>query len=357
MPGTTPMVSRVRNSFNTYAITETGGQVAVRSYKRDADDRAAGNVGLPLRDTPVLLLDANKQAVADGAPGELCVGGPGVSRGYLNQPELTADRFIELQNHGRIYRTGDQARLLPSGEIEFLGREDAQVKIRGYRVELGEIETVLREHPAIRETAVLLRTDPGSEPRLVAYYSGDSITTSQLREHSSDKLPDYMVPAAFVALDELPLNPNGKLDRQALPAPGNDRPDLAVAYAAPVSDLEQTLAGIWAGALGITPVGIDDNFFELGGDSILALKLTSALREQLNEYIYISALIEAPTIRRLAKWLQDNHAEAVAALAAGTVSEGGFAESLPQAVANPAELHEVFPLTDIQQAYFGRTQQ
>jgi len=342
--------------INTYAITETGGQVAVRSYSAAADDRSAGNVGLPLADTPVYLLDENLKPVDAGQPGELCVGGPGVTRGYLNQPELTAKSFIEYGNNGRIYRTGDQARLLPSGELEFLGRKDAQIKIRGYRVELGEIETVLREHASIREAAVMLRNDPGSEARLVAYIVGNDLNVSDLREHIGNKLPEYMVPAAFVTLDELPLNPNGKLDRAALPAPGNDRPALAVAYTAPETALEQALAPTWSTALGISPVGIDDNFFELGGDSILALKLTSALREQLGEYIYISALIEAPTIRTLSAWLKEQHPAAVASLEAGDKPESSFDESLPQAVANPAQLHDVFPLTDIQQAYFvGRS--
>jgi len=336
--------------LNTYAITETGGQVAVRSYAESAGE--AGNVGRPLSDTPVIIVDEQLNPVDAGAPGELCVGGPGVARGYLNQPELTAERFTVLSGHGRVYRTGDQARLTPTGELEFLGRKDAQVKVRGYRIELGEIETAIRELPGISETAVLLRHDPGSEPRLVAYLVGENINVSELREHIGSRLPEYMLPAAFVTLDALPLNPNGKLDRQALPAPGGDRPQLAGDYAAPEDTLQSALADIWSDTLNVRPVGIDDNFFELGGDSILALKLTSALRETLNEYVFISALLDAPTIRELAAWLRTEHAEAVAALESGETRSGGFSDTLPQALPDHEHLHDVFPLTDIQQAYF-----
>jgi len=341
--------------INTYAITETGGQVAVKHYA-GSDTGKAGNVGKPVSDTPVYLLDESLEPVAAGEAGELCVGGPGVARGYLNQQELTDERFITLPATGRIYRTGDQARLNETGEVVFLGRKDAQVKVRGYRIELGEIETALRDHPDIREAAAMLRTDDGSEPRLVGYVVGSELTVSELRDHVAARLPEYMVPAAFVTLDALPLNPNGKLDRNALPAPDSGRPELGTDYVAPEGKLETALAAIWSDALGVDPVGMNDNFFELGGDSILALKLTSALRETLNEYIYISALLDAPTIKQLAASLQQEHPAAVAAFERGETTGDGFSESLPQATPDPEHLHDVFPLTDIQQAYFvGRS--
>ena len=343
--------------INTYAITETGGQVALRAYAGNSVDAdKSRNIGLPLPDTQVFILDENLLPVPTGETGELCVGGPGLSRGYINQPELTAEKFleVELPGHGtvRIYRTGDQARILANGEIEFLGRTDNQVKVRGYRVEPGDIEACLATHPNVREAAVVLRSDGSGEPRLVAYLvSGKAQPSiSDIRSHLEQSLPDYMVPALFVFMDQLPLNPSGKLDRKALPAPGNARPELGVPYAAPESELQRRLANAWAAALGITPVGIHDNFFELGGDSILALKLTGQLRKLLGEYFYISALIEAPTIAELARKIAADFPAAVAALGTtGNAAHGG--EELPAVVPDHANRYELFPLTDIQQAY------
>lgn len=338
---------------NTYAITETGGQVAFRAYDGDIDSSRARNIGRPLEDTDVYIVDEQLAPVATGAIGELCVGGPGLARGYINQPELTAEKFVEIRGRGdkkqRIYRTGDQARLLESGEIEFLGRTDNQVKLRGYRIELGDIENCLGKHPAIREAAVVLRNDSG-EPRLIAYLvaSKQKPTVTELRAHVESSLPEYMVPALFIFLEHLPLNPNGKLDRNALPAPGHARPDLAVAYLAPATRLQRQLTETWATALRLDKVGINDNFFELGGDSILALKLTSALREMLGEYIYISALIEAPTVALLADYLEAHYPDA--AFAPGDTRK--VVEQLPAVVPHHAQRFDIFPLTDIQQAYF-----
>ncbi|MGI9291880.1 MAG: amino acid adenylation domain-containing protein, partial [Gammaproteobacteria bacterium] len=340
---------------NTYAITETGGQVAFRRYASDSiDDSEFRNIGLPLDDTPVYILDEKLQPVEIGEPGELCVSGPGLSRGYINQPELTNEKFVATEIDGslrRIYRTGDQARRLENGEIEFLGRNDDQVKVRGYRIELGDIESCLGKHSAVSEIAVTLRHDSGSEPRLVAYVvtadEENKPTVSELREHAEATLPEYMVPAVYVFLDALPLNPNGKLDRNALPAPGNARPELATPYAAPENDFENQLVKIWAAALGLDQVGTDDNFFELGGDSILALKLTSATRELLGEYIFISALIEAPSIRQFAHFLSEQHPDAVKLIG----SANRATEELPSVVPDHAGRFETFPLTDIQQAY------
>jgi amino acid adenylation domain-containing protein len=346
--------------INTYAITETGGQVAIREYADGTiDESKARNIGLPLADTQVYIMDEDLQPLGTGIPGELCVGGPGLSRGYINQSELTAEKFITVDVPGagktRIYRTGDQALQLDNGEIEFLGRTDNQVKVRGYRIELGDIEAALGKHTDVAEAAVSLRND-GGEPRLVAYVVGKALesapSVSELRDHVAETLPEYMVPAAWVFLDALPLNPNGKLDRSALPAPGNDRPDLTTPYAAPGTPLETALAKEWATALMLDKVGINDNFFELGGDSILALKLTNQLRQLVGEYIYISALLEAPTIAQLATHLAAEHPEAIANLGAARDP----LEELPAVVPNHADRYEIFPLTDIQQAYLvGRS--
>ncbi|HJP04030.1 MAG: hypothetical protein CL799_04650 [Chromatiales bacterium] len=345
--------------INTYAITETGGQVAVRSYTQsDISDARTSNIGMPLDDTRVYILDDELRPVAAGDNGELCVGGPGLARGYMNQPELTEDRFIEITtNDGAselVYRTGDQARRLENGEIEFLGRTDNQVKLHGYRIELGDIEACLGANTDIAECAVTLRSESG-EPRLVAYVvasnSDAAPSVSDLRKHVEAALPEYMVPAIYVFLDALPLSPNGKLDRAALPVPGNARPELASKYAEPKNDLQERLAETWSTVLGLEKVGINDNFFELGGDSILALKLTSNLRQLLGDYIYISALIEAPTIKELAELLEQDHKDAVAAIAENAPA-GRAEEQLPAATPNYAERYETFPLTDIQQAYF-----
>lgn len=341
---------------NTFAITETGGQVTMRQYSpADAADPQSANIGRPLADTPVWVTDAEARTVTPGETGELCIGGPGIARGYLNEAELTAQAFPELDlpdGRQRVYRSGDRARQLADGSIEFVGRDDGQIKIRGYRIEPGDIENALTRHPDIREAAVVARAE-GDGQRLIAYVvtsPGASLSSTRLREHAAKALPDYMLPAVYVQLAALPLTPNGKTDKAALPLPGSARPDLGVAYVAPEGHLQTRLAGIWSDALGVEGIGADDNFFELGGDSILALKLTTGIRELLGEYIYISALLDAPTIAGLAKALQDMHPEAVAALDSGATREPAD-EALPVVMPDHNACFEPFPLTDIQQAY------
>ena len=343
---------------NTYAITETGGQVATRHYAVDAAEAAeASNIGQPLGDTPVWILDENLQPIPAGKTGELCVGGPGVAQGYINAPELTAASFVQASLPGgnvRIYRTGDTARLCEDGSIELLGRADHQVKIRGYRIEPGDIEAALANSPMVRECAVLARTDAGPEPRLVAYVAattGSEPTASALRDHLGNSLPDYMLPAQYVMLDELPLTPNGKLDRAALPAPGRQRPALATDYVGPTTELQRQLAAIWSAALGVDAIGMNDDFFELGGDSILALKLTTAVRELLGEYVYISALLESPTIAGFAAALEESY-PAASADSGKSKTRRSDEEQLPDVIPDHAAGHDTFPLTDIQQAYF-----
>ena len=220
------------------------------------------------------ILDAHGQPVPIGVPGELCIGGEALARGYLNRPELTAEAFIPNPfAEGRLYKTGDLARWLEDGNIEYLGRIDEQVKIRGFRIELGEIESVLREHPSVEDALVHPFGEEG-ERRLCAYIVGD-FDPMELRRHLAERLPDYMVPAAFMAIEAVPLTPSGKVDRKALPHP--EITAVAV-YTAPRTETEKTLCAIFSEVLGIERVGIHDNFFEAGGDSILALQVVARAR-------------------------------------------------------------------------------
>ena len=258
--------------------------MGVLTYRvqNDQNDHSSSTVpiGRPLPNAQAFLLDRRRQPVPVGIPGELHVGGSCVARGYLNQPELTAEKFIpnpfSTEPAARLYKTGDLARYLPDGNIEFLGRTDHQVKIRGFRIELGEVEVTLGRHPAVREALVTAREDVPGDKRLVAYilpHPGQVYTISDLCDFLKGKLPDYMVPAAFVVLDALPLTPHGKVDRLALPAPDQARPELRESFAAPRTPIEKILAEIWAEVLRLERVGVHDNFFELGGDSILSIQI------------------------------------------------------------------------------------
>ncbi|MDH3604700.1 MAG: condensation domain-containing protein, partial [Candidatus Tectomicrobia bacterium] len=239
-------------------------------------------------------------------PGELYLGGAGLARGYLHQPEMTRERFIANPfGAGRLYKTGDLARYRPDGSIEFLGRADDQVKLRGFRIELGEIEAVLSQHPAVLETVVVVREDDGQPKQLVAYVVPDGEWPSlirDLRRHLSNTLPDYMVPAAFVRLDTLPLTPNGKIDRRVLPAP--QRIDPETGYVAPQTPIEDLLAAIWSEVLGLAQVGRHDNFFDLGGHSLLATQVISRIRDSFKVALPVRTVFEAASIAELALALE-----------------------------------------------------
>ena len=281
------LVRRVREAspdlpvFNHYGPTETTvGVLAGRAGEPGALDTASAPLGRPLPGSRVYLLDSRLQPVPVGVPGELHVGGGGVSRGYLGRPDATAEKLIPDPVSGasgeRLYRTGDLARFLPGGELEFLGRRDLQIKIQGFRVEPGEIEAVLLKHPAVREAVVLARAEAAGTPRLVAYlvpHRGQNAPAGELRELVAGRLPAHMVPAAFVFLDALPLTPNGKLDRKALPAPGREPAGAGREPVPPRTPAEEVLAGIWKDLLRVERVGVHDNFFELGGDSILSIQV------------------------------------------------------------------------------------
>jgi amino acid adenylation domain-containing protein len=259
-------------------------------------------VGTPVANTRAYVLDAHLQPVPVGAVGELYLAGDGLSRGYANRPAMTAERFVPCPfgpPGARMYRVMDRVRRRADGEIEYLGRLDFQVKVRGYRIELGEIEARLAEHAGVRAPVVLVREDAPGDRRLVAYYRADEpVAVDALKAHLSDRLPEYMVPAAYVRMEALPLTPNGKVDRKALPAPEGDAYG-AHAYAAPVGETEAALAGIWAEVLGVERVGRHDNFFELGGHSLLAVQVISRMRQVLGVEAPLAHLFSHPTVESL----------------------------------------------------------
>jgi amino acid adenylation domain-containing protein len=292
--------------FNLYGPTEASIDVSWWPCT-PSNERTSVPIGRPTANVRLVVLDAAARPVLLGAAGELHIGGIALARGYWRRPALTAERFVPDPVSGeagaRLYRTGDLARFRPGGEIEYLGRIDHQVKVRGFRIELGEIEAVLRSHPAVRDAVVVVREDlPGL--RLLAAYlvaaAGGAPGTAELRAYLGAKLPEYMVPAAFVRLDELPLNPNGKLDRKALPAPERSRSADGEA-AAPTGPMEELLAEIWAEVLGLARVGVGEDFFALGGHSLLATQVVSRLRSAFGVDLPLRTLFERPTVAALAQ--------------------------------------------------------
>jgi acyl carrier protein len=305
--------------YHQYGPTETCVDVTIWACHSE-DETASVPIGRPIANTQIYLLDRHGQPVPIGVPGELYVSGASLARGYLNCPELTAEKFVPNPFNqapgGRLYKTGDLARYLPSGNIEFLGRSDDQVKIRGFRIELGEIETGLGQHSAVREAVVLAREDIPGERCLVAYVvanqpPGPSI--SELRRFLQAKLPEYMLPSALVLLDALPLTPNGKVDRRALPAPEGGRPELEGPYIAPRSEVERCIAANWQEVLRIKQVGLHDNFFDLGGHSLLLVQVFSKLQEAFGNDITVIDMFKYPTISALSTYLtQTQHAPVAA---------------------------------------------
>ncbi|MFL5539765.1 MAG: non-ribosomal peptide synthetase, partial [Longimicrobiaceae bacterium] len=275
---------------------------------RCADDGRAPAIGAPVWNVRVCLLDGAGEPVPVGVAGELYVGGAGVARGYLNRPRPTAERFVPDPFGGepgaRLYRTGDLGRWRPDGTIEFLGRNDFQVKLRGFRIEPGEIEARLRERAGVREAVVLAREDASGEKRLVAYHVGEDAGAEALRDHLSRRLPAYMVPAAYVRLEALPLAPNGKVDRKALPAPAGDA-FAARSYEAPAGETEEAVAAIWADLLGVERVGRHDDFFQLGGSSLLATRLVFRIWQEMDVELSVSDVFEKPGLSLLAQHLLD----------------------------------------------------
>lgn len=298
---------------NLYGPTEASIDVTSWACERHSG-RNLVPIGRPIANTRLYILDQHLKPVPIAIAGQLHVGGVGLARGYLNRPELTVEKFVPDPFSGepndRLYATGDRARYLPDGSIDFLGRIDDQVKLRGFRIELGEVEAVLRQHPDVREAAVAVREDTAADRRLVAYLvmnGGQSTAeTSELRSHLKSSLPDYMVPSLFVQLDSLPLSPNGKLDRGALPPPraraaaiGSD------AHVAPQTTLEKSLAAIWTEVLHVDQIGIHDNFFDFGGHSLLAAQLVARIRSVCQVELPLRQFFEGPTIESMARYLAD----------------------------------------------------
>ncbi|HEX2520598.1 MAG TPA: amino acid adenylation domain-containing protein, partial [Terriglobia bacterium] len=262
------------------------------------------SIGCPIANCQVYILDTHLQPVPVGVAGELFIGGDCLARGYLDRPELTAEKFIPNRfGTGRLYKTGDLVRYLQDGKIEFLGRSDHQVKLRGFRIELGEIESVLAQHPGVGETVVVVREEVPGNPRLVAYivgHEGHSCEVGELRSFLSQKLPDYMVPSAYVFLGALPLTASGKVDRKALPAVSGAQSGSSERYVGPRDETERKLTKIWQELLGVERIGIKDNFFDLGGHSLLGIRLIGRVEQELGRTFSLADLFQSPTLESLA---------------------------------------------------------
>jgi amino acid adenylation domain-containing protein len=302
------LVGKSSSLWNLYGPTET---TIYSTAGRVLPEDAPVSIGRPIANTQIYLLDSRLAPVPVGIPAELYIGGDGLARGYVNQPDLTADKFIpnpfSREGGERLYRTGDIARYLPDGRIECLGRSDHQVKIRGFRIELGEVEAALAQYPEVRG-AVVTAIESGGDKRLVAYVvptNEKSVSIESLRRFLKAKLPDYMVPAVFSFLEAFPLTANGKIDRKALPPPDQSRPDLNGAFVAPRTATEKLLAKSWAEVLRLDRVGVHDNFFELGGHSLSAMELISKISAAMNRFLCLKLLFMHPTIAELATALDE----------------------------------------------------
>jgi amino acid adenylation domain-containing protein len=296
--------------INAYGLTEVAVTSIVYTMEPDSENETWWEfpIGRPVANTHAYILDKQLQPVPVGTVGELYIGGEGLARGYFNRPELTSEKFMphpfSTEPGERLYRTGDLVRYLADGNIENLGRIDFQLKVRGFRVELGEIEAALDQHPAVHESVVVANGPAGGDKRLVAYVVCDESqppSVHELKGFLKDRLPHYMVPPMFVFLDAMPLSPNGKIDRRALPDPEQTRPELQVEYVAPRTEIEGALTEIWMQLLGLEQIGIFDNFFDLGGHSLLATKVVSRVRETFEVELPLRTIFESPTIAQLSE--------------------------------------------------------
>ncbi|WAN69719.1 amino acid adenylation domain-containing protein [Moorena producens JHB] len=303
------LMDEVPQLVNSYGPTEATVVTALHKIRASDTIQQEVPIGRAIANVQIYILDRHLQPVPIGVPGELYIGGVQLARGYLNRPELTQEKFIPSpfsnEPGSRLYKTGDLARYLRDGNIEFLGRIDNQVKIRGFRIELSEIEATLTEYPQVKEAVVIAREDIPGDKRLVAYFvSGETVpTVSELRSFLKKKLPDYMVPSAFVTLESLPLTPNGKIDRRGLPAPDISQASETT-FVPPNTPTEELLGAIWSQVLGIEKIGIDHNFFELGGHSLKATQVISRIQETFSLEFPLRHLFESPTLRELAKIIE-----------------------------------------------------
>ncbi|AOY83391.1 non-ribosomal peptide synthetase [Moorena producens JHB] len=303
----------IQSVYNLYGPSEYTTYTTFTLLKKGTTTQPT--IGHPIANTQVYILDSHLQPVPIGVVGELYIGGDGLARGYHNRPELTAEKFIpnpfDNSTSTRLYKTGDLARYLPDGNIAFIGRIDHQVKIRGFRIEMGEIEAFVSQYPDVKENAVIAQSDPAGGKRLVVYIvpkqesTQDTSLIPHIRKFLKQKLPEYMIPAAFVLLDAFPLTPNGKIDRRALPVPDTVPSGLSTVYVMPQTETEQLIAKIWQEVLQIEKVGIYDNFFELGGHSLLIIKVHKKLQEVYAQNISIVKLFQYPNISEFSKYLID----------------------------------------------------
>ncbi|MDB9374690.1 non-ribosomal peptide synthetase [Nodularia sphaerocarpa] len=355
----------VEQIFNLYGPSEDTTYSTYIELKDITPNSPTPPIGRAIANTQVYILDKHLQPVPVGVPGELYIAGAGVARGYWQRPELTAERFkapplcaSASLRESILYKTGDRVRYLADGNIEYLCRLDNQVKIRGYRIELGEIDALLSQYPEIQESVVISSETSSGNKNLVAYIAPKSINILDLRQYLADKLPNYMIPAYFMTLDALPRNPNGKIDRKALPAIDQVSLELGIAYVAPRTPTEQKLAAIWQEILQVEQIGVNDNFFTLGGHSLLGIQLAAIINESLQIEVPLKHLFQFPTIASLAAQidlspnLSPTRREALTfphSLAGKGVRGLGF--GLPKIQPQPQERYQPFPLTDIQQAY------
>lgn len=301
--------------YNVYGPTEAS--IDATFWKCESSSGySVAPIGQSIQNANIYILDENLQPTPTGEVGELHIGGVGLALGYLNRPELTASKFIlnplSTKPGDRLYKTGDLARVLPDGNIEFLGRIDHQVKIHGFRIELGEIETTLLQLPNIREAVVIAQQDDKSEKHLVAYIvpeQGQIVKTRDIRNSLKQKLAEYMVPAVFVILEALPLNANGKVDRHALPVPGQTREELEIEFIASSSEIETQLVEIWQELLGIKSIGVKDHFFDLGGTSLLAVRMLAKIERRFGQKLPLATFLKAATVKELANLLQEDNSQ------------------------------------------------
>ncbi|MGC1676242.1 MAG: amino acid adenylation domain-containing protein [Candidatus Binataceae bacterium] len=342
-----PMSSiRLLNAYGPTETTITATAFDTSAQPNEHSKRRRVPIGRPFPNRETYILNKYGNAVPVGIQGELYIGGSGLARGYLKRPDLTVEKFTPnpfgVEGGARLYKTGDLARYLPDGNIEFLGRMDHQVKIRGFRIELGEIETVLRQHHTVREAIVSAREDGSGEQHLVAYVvvQGRPLASdNELREFLKEKLPDYMVPAIFEPLDKLPLMSNGKVDRGALPEPKRTRSERGKEFVAPRNALELQLSNLWEEVLGIRPVGVKDNFFELGGHSLAAVRLFALIEKRLGKKVPLATLFQGATVEHLASILRQ-HAKEVPSSSLVPIQPNG--KRSPLFLIHPAGGH-VFP--------------
>jgi len=330
-----------RQFVNAYGPTET--TVCASMYECDPAEESNPPIGRPIDNFQLYVLDANLQPVPVGVPGELCVGGVGLAQGYLNRPEMTAQKFISnpfvahsalSTQHSLLYRTGDLVRYRTDGNLEFLGRIDHQVKVRGFRIELGEIEAALEQHPDVQSTAVLAREDTPGDKRLVGYVvpkPDRTLEINDLRSALRARLPEYMTPLHWVILEQMPLTPSNKIDRKALPAPDISRDNLAREYVAPRNATEEKLCAIAMELLNLDKVGVHDSFFELGGHSLLATQFVSRVRSSFDVELPLRTLFGKPTAAEIAREIE-------ALSAAGSTARNGSRKKIEDALAQVGQL-------------------